>query len=116
MTIVTAFLLPVSQSLVQDPADVTNELLRNLTTIVYQTSLMNGMRVPEDLSQATPFTPARSDEITALLWYTSLIMSVRRIHNLFHTHFTGSVSSDYDGDTVRLWSPVGVVLYGGTGG
>lgn len=76
VTIVTAFLGPTLLKLSQDPADVTNDLLRNLTMIVYETSVLNGLRVPENVPQPMPFKPDRSDEILTLLWFASLLLSV----------------------------------------
>lgn len=77
VAIITAFQVPVSQNLSANPADLTNVILGNLTSIVYEIALLNGMKVPVSLPQPVPFKPARSDEIVTFLWYSALILSVR---------------------------------------
>lgn len=83
MTVVFAFQGPVSQNLVQNPADLTNEILNNLTTILYEISALNGLKVPISLPPPAPFKPARSDEILSMLWYISLNTSVRMLLSKF---------------------------------
>ena len=83
MAIISAFQVPVSQNLSANPADLTNVILNNLTTIMYDIAALNGMKVPVSLPQPVPFKPARSDEIVTFLWYSALTFSVSVHENFF---------------------------------
>ena len=76
VTVVTTFQGPVSQNLTANPADTTNELLNNLTTIIYDIAILNGLKAPVDLPGPAPFKRSQSDEILTLLCYSALILSV----------------------------------------
>ena len=76
MTVITAFQSPVSQNLSPNPADLTNIILSNLTVLVYEVALLNGLNVPSKLPQIEPFRPDRTDQIVTLFWYTALLLSV----------------------------------------
>ncbi|KZT31957.1 hypothetical protein SISSUDRAFT_1097532 [Sistotremastrum suecicum HHB10207 ss-3] len=73
--IVTAFLLPTLSALTPLPGQNTDELLQNLIELVAQIALLNGLKTP-NLSAPAPFVPETSDEISAALWYSSLIVSI----------------------------------------
>ena len=76
VTVITAFQTPVSQNLSPNPADVTNRVLNNLTAMVFEIAMLNGLKVPLGLSQPEPFRPDRIDQVLTLLWYSALPMSV----------------------------------------
>lgn len=82
MTIVTAFQAPVTDNLTRDPLEITNHVLNNLSTIVFQLALLNGLKVPNDLPELDAFKPKISDQIITLFYYTSLILSVSK--TFFH--------------------------------
>ena len=76
MTVITTFQSPVSENLTPDPLDLTNEMLANLTSIIYGIAATNGLHVPTKLAQPTPFVPAQSDEIVTMFWSSALLLSV----------------------------------------
>ena len=86
VTIITAFLIPVLQNLSPDPSDLTNDILVNLTTVVYEIAIMNGLKVPSNLTRPSPFQASLSDEIVSLLWYLALLLSVRSSYHLKHNY------------------------------
>ena len=74
VAVITAFLVPALQSL-NDPTAQTNALLMNLTSVIVQIAVLNGVRVP----QATQPDESQSDTpsgILSFLWTTSLVLSV----------------------------------------
>ncbi|KZS91404.1 hypothetical protein SISNIDRAFT_413960 [Sistotremastrum niveocremeum HHB9708] len=83
--IVTAFLLATLNSVSPAPGQGTEPLLKNLTEIIYQIALMNGMNTP-NVSAPVAFVPAASDEIAAAFWYGSLILSVSQIFSSLSAH------------------------------
>ena len=87
VTIITAFLIPVLQNLSPDPSDLTNDILVNLTTVVYEIAIMNGLKVPSNLTRPSPFQASLSDEIVSLLWYLALLLSVRSSYHLKHNYW-----------------------------
>ena len=105
MTVITAFQVPVSQNLVQNPADLTNDILTNVTIIIYEIAILNGLKVPVELLPPAAFEPARSDEIVTLLWYSALLLSVRsHLQIQYRIEFEQSFSSATDRHHLRLWS------------
>lgn len=86
VAIITAFQVPVSQNLSANPADLTNTILNNLTSIVYDIAVLNGLKAPAQLPQPVPFKPARSDEIVTFFWYSALILAVYYFRT-FSNHF-----------------------------
>ena len=74
VAVITAFLVPALQSL-NDPTAQTNALLMNLTSVIVQIAVLNGVRVP----QAKQPEESQSDTpsgILSFLWTTSLVLSV----------------------------------------
>ncbi|KZS91421.1 hypothetical protein SISNIDRAFT_164233 [Sistotremastrum niveocremeum HHB9708] len=72
--IVTAFLLPTLSALVPAPGQNTDLLLQNLVDLVTQIASLNGLRTP-NIDPPPAFEAATSDEISAALWYSSLIVN-----------------------------------------
>jgi hypothetical protein len=77
VTVITAFLAPVVQTLSENPVDRTNALLANLTELWLESNRLNNLVVPINITQPTPFIPAKSTMIVYLLLSLSLIISVR---------------------------------------
>ncbi|KZT40782.1 hypothetical protein SISSUDRAFT_1118062 [Sistotremastrum suecicum HHB10207 ss-3] len=74
--IVTAFLLPTLSALSPAPGQNTDQLLQNLADLIFELATLNNLRTPTRARLPEPFVPARSDEISAALWYSSLILSI----------------------------------------
>ena len=58
------------------PTDTTKAILGNLTMLVYEIAMLNGMQVPGRPPQPEPFSPDLTDQIVTMLWYSSLLFSV----------------------------------------
>ena len=76
VTIITTFQSPVSQNLSPGPTDTTNALLGNLTMLVYEIAMLNGLQVPNRPHEPEPFSPDLTDQIVTMFWYSSLLFSV----------------------------------------
>ncbi|KZS91416.1 hypothetical protein SISNIDRAFT_394700, partial [Sistotremastrum niveocremeum HHB9708] len=74
--IVTAFLLSNLSALEAAPDQHNDQLLQNLIDLITQIASLNGLKTPT-ITPPDPFVPATSDEVSAALWYSSLIISVR---------------------------------------
>lgn len=115
VSIISSFLVPVSQNLSQNPADLTNEILSNLTSIVYEIALLNGLEVPAKLPQPKPFKPAHPDEVVTFFWYSALIISVRPSYlPLIST--ISHLSLDHCSDSFCFRSTMGQSLFAAPGG
>jgi len=55
VAVITAFQIPAAASLSRDPADRTNDLLGNLTTIVIRIAALNGLQIPDVEPQQPQF-------------------------------------------------------------
>lgn len=106
VTVVTAFQVPVSQSLSQDPADLTNSILTNLTSVIVQISALNGLTVPAAFAQPEAFTPSWTNQVISFLWYTSLVLSVRRRNLRIKKQLTDCAGPECYSH--RLWSAMGL--------
>ncbi|KZT35742.1 hypothetical protein SISSUDRAFT_1050939 [Sistotremastrum suecicum HHB10207 ss-3] len=74
--IVTAFLLQTLQNLGISPDQQnTQDVLMKLITTVVDIAALNGLSTPE-VTPIPPFQAAVSDEISASVWYTSLVTSI----------------------------------------
>ena len=76
VTIITTFQSPVSQNLSPGPTDTTNAILGNLTMLVYEIAMLNGLQVPNRPAEPEPFSPDLTDQIVTMFWYSSLLFSV----------------------------------------
>ena len=76
VTIITTFQSPVSQNLSPGPTDTTNAILGNLTMLVYEIAMLNGLQVPNRPPDPEPFSPDLTDQIVTMFWYSSLLFSV----------------------------------------
>ena len=76
VTIITTFQSPVSQNLSPGPTDTTNGILGNLTILVYEIAMLNGMQVPNRPPQPEPCSPDLTDQFVTMFWYSSLLFSV----------------------------------------
>ncbi|KZT35740.1 hypothetical protein SISSUDRAFT_1130881, partial [Sistotremastrum suecicum HHB10207 ss-3] len=74
--IITAFLLQTLQNLTITPDQQNNQdMIMKLINIIVDIAAMNGLQVPE-VTPPDQFQAARSDEISASVWYTSLVTSI----------------------------------------
>ncbi|KZS91418.1 hypothetical protein SISNIDRAFT_487404 [Sistotremastrum niveocremeum HHB9708] len=73
--IVTAFLLSNLTALEAAPDQHNDQLLQNLINLIAQIASLNGLKTPT-ITPPDPFAPATSDEVSAALWYSSLIISI----------------------------------------
>ncbi|KZS91423.1 hypothetical protein SISNIDRAFT_487407 [Sistotremastrum niveocremeum HHB9708] len=73
--IVTAFLIPTIAALSPSPGENTDDLLQSLIDVVLQIASLNGLKTPT-FTPPEPFVPASSDEVSASLWFSSLIVSI----------------------------------------